>query len=209
MRAPSSAVGQEEGNRRRRWPASCRWWCPAPATSPGPLVVVGPLHKTEDAADLQPPLAGLRHRHRSSRRCHHHPRCGLSADQQPATTPLSSTFTLRRGYSGPHLRQGRCRGHRPGDLVSADQDNPCPSTGTRLSAHREDAVSALSGCRHVAGVVRRTRGFPDRGSCGCSTITVTTLQVEEPIRPAPYLKQPPTVHLRHVAGEVAKPTVQK
>jgi len=41
----------------------------------------------------------------------------------------------------------RCVGHRPGDPVSADQELPCPAAGTHLSAHREDAVSAVSGQR--------------------------------------------------------------
>jgi hypothetical protein len=33
---------------------------------------------------------------------------------------------------------------RPGDFVSADQEKPRPSTGSHLSAHRENAVSAVT-----------------------------------------------------------------
>ncbi len=35
--------------------------------------------------------------------------------------------------------------------MSADQELSCPSAGTQLSAHREDAVSALTGHRQGAG----------------------------------------------------------
>jgi hypothetical protein len=54
------------------------------------------------------------------------------------TPPVASWL-----HHEPTGQQGRCGAHRPGDLVSADQDISCPSVGTQLSAHREDAVFAL------------------------------------------------------------------
>ena len=51
----------------------------------------------------------------------------------------------------PTEEPGRCGGHRPGDLVSADQEISCPSARSHLSAHREDPVSAVN-----LGIVRGT-----------------------------------------------------
>ena len=58
---------------------------------------------------------------------------------------------------------GRSGGHRPGDLVSADQELSCPSAGTYLSAHREDAVSALRAATATSSAKQRGRdpGAPD------------------------------------------------
>jgi hypothetical protein len=53
----------------------------------------------------------------------------------PGTRGLATT---------PPVNKGVAVNIGPGDLVSADQDNPCPSAGTHLSAHRKDDVAALS-----------------------------------------------------------------
>ncbi len=44
---------------------------------------------------------------------------------------------------------------KPGKLLTADLEKCCPSTGSELSAYREDALSAVTRFRAQCGAARR------------------------------------------------------